>query len=278
MTQGIQEKSGTLPAIEAERHLIQIGRKMLGADFVPRSDDAALEQRECGLNRVSRNAESILVSDVFFVRVIHGLVRSASDGAFVGVQSIGDDHIDIGGDIVPNVLRQSARFRILGVEKSEIPVALTNSNHNFFSLAALEAGASLAPSHIGFVHFDGAIEHGTICFLHGGTDAMAEVPRCLIADSQGSLDLIRGHSLTRLAEQQCGEKPLLERQVRIIEDRAGSHGELIIAFLAVEKLLGGRQLGNWAFTAQAFNAIWPAQAHKQFAAFFIGIEQVYNVN
>ncbi len=39
MTQGIQKQIGILPAIEAEGHLVQVGR-----DSVPSSNDAALER------------------------------------------------------------------------------------------------------------------------------------------------------------------------------------------------------------------------------------------
>jgi hypothetical protein len=66
--------------------------------------------------------------------------------------------------------------------------------------------------------------------------------------------------------------------MRVIKDRACRDAELVVAFLAVEQLLGRRQLCNWPFASQAFNAIRPAQTHKKFAALIVGIEQVYNVN
>ena len=50
MTQSIQEQSGRLPAVEAECHFVQIGRKVFGGDSVPRSHDAPLEKRERGFN------------------------------------------------------------------------------------------------------------------------------------------------------------------------------------------------------------------------------------
>jgi len=48
MTQSVNKQIGILATIEAERHLIQVGREMLGAYLVPRSHDAALQQREGG--------------------------------------------------------------------------------------------------------------------------------------------------------------------------------------------------------------------------------------
>jgi hypothetical protein len=64
----------------------------------------------------------------------------------------------------------------------------------------------------------------------------------------------------------------------IIENRAGGHTELVVTSLAVEELLYGRQLNGWHLTTRAFDASGPAEPDKNLAAFFVGIEQVYNVN
>src|SRR5229473_1289187 len=69
----VEEQRMTLATIEAERHFVQIGRQMLGADAMPRADDSALEQRERGFNRVGGDHETVFVPDVFFRAVIHGL-------------------------------------------------------------------------------------------------------------------------------------------------------------------------------------------------------------
>lgn len=55
MPKGVDKQIGTLATIESEGHFFQVRRKMFGADFVPRSDDAALEQRERRLNGVRVN-------------------------------------------------------------------------------------------------------------------------------------------------------------------------------------------------------------------------------
>jgi hypothetical protein len=107
---------------------------------------------------------------------------------------------------------------------------------------------------------------------------MAEVPCGLIANPQRALDLISRHSFLRLTEQQDGKKPFLKWEVGVIEDCARGDRELIVASLAVKQLLRGRQLNDGHLTAQALNASGPAEAHKNLAAFFIGVEQVYNVN
>lgn len=55
MTQSVDKQVGTLTTIEAELHLGEIGSQMFCADSMPRSDDAALEQRERRFDRVGMN-------------------------------------------------------------------------------------------------------------------------------------------------------------------------------------------------------------------------------
>lgn len=55
MTQGVEKQVGILSAIEAECHLVQVGREVLCADLVPCAHDAALEQGECGLDSIGMN-------------------------------------------------------------------------------------------------------------------------------------------------------------------------------------------------------------------------------
>jgi hypothetical protein len=107
---------------------------------------------------------------------------------------------------------------------------------------------------------------------------MAKIPCGFVTDSEGPLDLIRRHALARFTEEQGSEKPFLQGEMRVIKYRTGGDSELIIASLAVKELLRGGEFNNRAMTAQAFNSARPAKTDQKFAAFVIGIEQVYNVN
>jgi hypothetical protein len=46
MAQCVKKQRVTLPAIEAECHLVQVGREMFRVHTMPTPHDAALEQRE----------------------------------------------------------------------------------------------------------------------------------------------------------------------------------------------------------------------------------------
>jgi hypothetical protein len=58
---------------------------------------------------------------------------------------------------------------------------------------------------------------------------MAEIPCCLIANSEHSLELIGTHTLAGLAKHISCKKPLYERKMGIMEDSSRSYGELIAA-------------------------------------------------
>src|SRR5690348_14132424 len=130
MTQSVQEQIGILPAIEPEGHLIQVGGEMLCADLVPRSHDAALQERECGLYgigvNVALNVNPITMTDGFVLRAMN-----ASGNHCLGIcwHLICDHYINIGANVFLDVLRKSSSLRIAGVEESEVSAALTDADY-----------------------------------------------------------------------------------------------------------------------------------------------------
>src|SRR6266536_4345949 len=122
MTQGVQEQIGVLPAIEAELHLIQIGRKMLRADLVPRSHDAPLQEAESALDCVGMNVRS--EAYIFLLCVIHGLMPIAqfAQSLWVGCQFIRHDHIHILRDIFLDISGQSSALCVLSMKESQLAI------------------------------------------------------------------------------------------------------------------------------------------------------------
>ena len=123
MTQGIQEQSRGFSAVEAECHLVQVGREMFDADFVPRSHDAALEQGEGGFHGVCMdvtvNVDTRLVFDCFVFRGQSGFLH----GTWIRSKFIGHHNFNILTDVFCDVLCQRPRPRIGGMEKSQIAAA-----------------------------------------------------------------------------------------------------------------------------------------------------------
>jgi hypothetical protein len=279
MTQGVQKEIRALSAIEPERHFVQVGREMFCADLVPRSHDAALQERECRLDGVGMNVSS--GTDVFFFRVIDTFVFEITDSRFVSSPLVGDDNVYVGADVFLNVLRQRAGLSVLCVKESQIAIALTNADHYFF----LSGGSNLLPvlpspesfsANIGFVHLNRAFEHYAFGFFHGRADAMAEIPSGFVANSDGSLDLVGRHSLASFTEQQRNHEPFTQSQVGVVKDRSSGDRELIVALFTVqETAIQTRK--RLSVATRAFRAIRPPEPFKQFAALLVGIKQFSEV-
>jgi hypothetical protein len=278
MTQGVNEQIGVLPAIEAKLHLFQVGRKMLGANPVPRSHDAALEERESGFNRigvnVSHHVHARTVVNLFVICPL-GFPHSR----FVRGGIIRENDFHVLTDILADVPSECSALCVSGVEEAQIAVALADAYDHFFVVHASDTAFALVPSaDVRNVHLDLPIQHRFIGLRHGVADAMAEIPRRLVAHSDRALNLASGHALLRFAEQVRSKKPLAERQVRIIEHGAGSYRELIITVFAIEELLVGIQLDHWPLAAQAFRAIGPAETDEKLAALIIGCKKSVYIN
>ena len=56
MSQGIHEQIGPFAAVKAKTHFFKVGREMLGANPMPSSHNAALQERESILDSVRQGA------------------------------------------------------------------------------------------------------------------------------------------------------------------------------------------------------------------------------
>lgn len=67
-----RNRNGFFPIVETPCHLVQIGCKMLRADLMPRTHDAAREQAESGLYAIC-----VKVSDNILLRaMVHNFLRA----------------------------------------------------------------------------------------------------------------------------------------------------------------------------------------------------------
>ena len=277
MTQGIQEQVGVFPAVESERHFVEVSSKMLRANLVPRSHDSALQEREGTFNRIG-----VDVADyVDVLAVIDGFVSVAefAECPWIGREIIGHNHIYIFGNVLADIFCESALLRVCGMEESKVAISLTDSDNNLLlSLGDFLASSENFATNIGFVHFNRSVEHLFIHFHHCSADAMAEIPRRLIADSKSALNLASAHPFLRFTEKQRREKPFRQRQVRVIEDGPCHDAELIVASLAVVEGLFSFKLDGGKFAAQAVDTFGPAQTSEHLPALLIGREHGVDIN
>ena len=263
-----------IAAIESERHFVQIGRKMLCADIVPSAHDPALQKRERGFYSVGVHQTGHIFLFVLDGLVLAALVlveRERVDGGFVG-----DDNADIFADILIDDCANGLGLGVARMDESQFTVALSDSDNHIF-LVARHTLTRLA-ANVGFVYFDRAVEH-RLSLLHRGANSVAQIPCRLVgADAERALNLASGHSFLRFTEKHRSGKPLLKRQVGIIEHRASGHRELIVTRFAVEQVLLGFEFHDGQLTAQAAWPFGEAQPCEQFAALGISREHRINVN
>jgi len=198
---------------------------MLRVHLMPRAHDAALEKRERGFNGIGVNvAVSVLARmiDRAMLLTLHFVQRERVDRGFVR-----HNHFDVATEIGVDDLAHSSSFSVPCPDKAQIAVTLADAdNHIRWPLCSPSA---LFSADIRLINFYSATQRLWRYFLHGFTNAMAEIPCGFVADSDGALNLASGHALFGLAEQCCSEKPFPEGQMGIVEDGARCYAKLVMA-------------------------------------------------
>ena len=100
MPQRINKQIRAITAIKPKLHFLQVGRKMLCRNLMPRADHAAFQERERGFNRIRVN----VALHVDFQFVPDGLVATVfpqfAGRALVGVVIVREKHVHVLADIL----------------------------------------------------------------------------------------------------------------------------------------------------------------------------------
>jgi len=205
---------------------------MLCGNTMPRSNNAPLEQAksrfDCIRVNIAIDIDSASVTNSFVL----GTMNACPDHRFrISRKLISDHYIDIGTDVTPNVLCQRPALGVLGMEESQVAATLPNADHNFLVVMwPVPASASvLMSADIGLVHFHGATQLWLVSLLYRVANAMEKIPSRAIVNLEHPVKLMSRHSLFRLAKQVRCKEPFSQRQVRVMEDRACGHRELVAA-------------------------------------------------
>jgi hypothetical protein len=279
MSERINEQIRPLPAIEPEAHLFEVGLEVLCAELVPVTAQTALEQGEGRFDAVGMGS----APHVFFRAVLDYLVPFREAHALcdstIGRKLIGEENVYILTYVLPDKLFKRAPRNVLGMEEPRLTVPLADADDGALPGSPPALCKTAPPSaDVGFINLDLPIEHRLFRFGHCRSNAMAEVPRGFVADSERALNLAGRHAFLRFAQQQRGGEPRSERQMGVIKDRARSNRELIVASLTVEKLPLGFKLDHLFMASRAFHASGPAETRQQLAATVFGREHGVEVN
>ena len=279
MTQGIQEQSGLVTAIESERHLFAVGLKMLRAKSVPAAYDAALQERECRFDRIGVDVAFGVDAEFVPNRLVSAIFAEMLGRAPIGVEIVCEQDVYILTDILSDVLFERSRLRVCGMKEPKITAALTDADNDFFVIKSCALAFSpVLSANVGFVHLDLPGEHFLLALDHRGADAVAEIPCRLVAHAERTLNLAGRHSFLGFAQQERCEKPFRKRQVRVVKNCASGHSELVVTVFAVVERLFGFEFSSGHLASRALDTFRPAQAGKQFAALFVSGKQGIHVN
>src|SRR5271165_82207 len=247
---------------------------MLCANTMPRSNNAALQQRESGFNgvrvHVTDGVDAILVTDRLMLCQHSGIMQSLR----VALKFIGHNHVNVLRYVFANVLRQGPRLHVLRVEKAQFAAALPDADNDLFlglGMSGLVLVAMLTRSDEGLIYFNRSAERLRVNGLHRVPDAMAEIPCGAVVDTQHPLELVRRHSLARLTNQERSKKPLDQRKVRVVKHRVCRDGELIAARFVIAVVLIALQDAGYFFSGalRAADAFRPAQPLQIIAAMLL---------
>ncbi len=205
---------------------------MLCTHTMPRTNDAALKQREGRLHGIRVQITDGILPEAVIDSLVLSKNASFLDCFGVRREVVRHNYINIFGHVIFDVLRQCSRLHIISVKEPEITATLPDANYYLFGRAtsALRTLRRLS-SNVGFIYFDCTVKFRLVFFggTHSSPNAMAEIPCGFVADSKHPFKLVGAHSLAGLAQHVGRKKPLYERKVSIMEDSSRSYRELIAA-------------------------------------------------
>src|SRR5688572_10058223 len=129
MTQSVDKQIGAVASVEPESHFVAIGREMLRANMMPRTNNASLKKREGGLNRVCMNVAININAGLVANRFMLATHKVNSGGFLVSLKFIRDKDLDVFAYIKQDILGQRAGVNVLSMEQAQFAPALSDADH-----------------------------------------------------------------------------------------------------------------------------------------------------
>ena len=199
--------------------------------MVERTNDGTLKQTPDSLNAVGVN----VAAHPFLGAVVHLLML----GVFVrevavALPLVGVDGFYVVGNMLLNEGMESLAIRVLDLLKSNAASALHHSDNDGLVAPVAMAETLCLATNPSLIDLYDAVQWVWVVLSHGRTDAVAQIPRGLVAHSDGALNLVCADALLALKHEVDGEQPFPKRNLGVVEDGVYGHAELVAALVTVE--------------------------------------------
>lgn len=215
--------------------------------------------------------------------VLHGMVDGLVD--VVAVESlVREKRVGIDDAASVNVLSDFAlNVRLADVRSDQgtnHPATLDHTEYRSLVAGTVHGDAALADffvhvaratADIGFVNFDfatGTAELYERIGLHGETDAMQHEPRGFLGDAERPVNFVGADAVLAVGDHPNGDKPLIERERRVLKDSPDLYRELLARMLrlALPHAPSGNETNIFASASWALDAIGPAALDHELEA------------
>src|SRR3990172_2726351 len=242
--------------IQPERKLVDVSAQVLAAGVVVNAEYPALHDREHALDAVGRDVAAHVFPTAVVDRFVaeEQAIKPTVSRRLVGVQRRANRNTRM------NCTVYGVQVHVGNRRGNRLATALTHAEHRSLTDCAAPGIeffygvlVRLLAAKIGFVNFNDALQLGQIIAARL-TQAMQDEPRGFLGDADLLGQLQRGNALTARYKQVHGINPLLQRNMRPLENSAGANGEILAAGIAtVIAILSIRHTfatgADWAFHA-----------------------------
>ena len=230
--QRVAENMRVVPVVVAPLQFFQVAVHMLDAHLVEGPDDGTLEEAPHAFDAVGVH----VTHNPFFGRVLDGLMAGVVIAdPDVRLEIIGVDRFGFVSNGSGDEGMKGLPLHVGDALDTDVSPSLDGPGHPMLVPLVGTALALGFAADQSFVHFDDTDQSGAgqRIVAHRLADTVAEVPSRPVGYSDCPVQLVGAHALLGLAEQIDSGKPLAERQVRVMHDRAGLDAEMVAASDAV---------------------------------------------
>ena len=272
--QGVPEDMRIIAVVETPFQFLKVSVQVLDAHLMEGADDGAFEQAPDALDPIGMD----LADNPLFRGMAHGLMPSIVIlNPHVGLQLIGVNRLSLILNGSMDEIMESVTLDIGNALDSNL-TAIPLDGPRDPSLVALVC-MTLAfgtATYQCLIHFHDPEKSGSGegIVSHRLSDAVTQIPGCLVRDSQSAVKLVRAHALLGFAHEIDGGKPLSQGQVGVVHNGSRGHAEMIAASLAVPLSAPLDSSDRCITTPDTGNPVRPAQAFQMLAAFVIIVETI----